>query len=101
MVTSSLTGLIIVCGLQKVVLKDSINKVFNIEDISDPESLQYDLKDIWEIDASNLLQSQEDCPIVSYKLCEDAQCITESSDIWFKFSGSTLTIDRTNGIPPV
>ena len=50
-------GLVIVCGNEKVVLKDTTNNVFNVRGTKNSVSpkMTFELKGIWELDSSQLL----------------------------------------------
>ena len=80
-------AIFIVCGQEKLTLKESINLVFNINNNknSAKPTLTYDLKKIWEVDTTGLLSSPQDCPITEYKLCDDAKCATKSPETWYSF----------------
>ena len=67
-VKNTVKGLVVVCGKEKVNLIDQSNKVFNVKGVKSSLSpkLAFELKDIWELDITGLLQSKEDCPISKY-----------------------------------
>ena len=75
--------------------------MFIIKGNKSATSLSYDLNNIWEIDTTGLESTPEDCPIDSYKLCDDESCTTPSTDSWFTLASSQLTLDASKGIPPV
>ena len=80
-------AIFIVCGQEKLILKESINNVFNINNNKNSEkpTLTYDLKKIWEVDTTGLVSSPQDCPITEYRLCNDAKCVTKAPETWYSF----------------
>ena len=87
--------------MEKVVIKDAANQVFNVRDVKAPRELSFDLSGIWEVDATGLLQTQEDCPITEWRMCDDALCVTPSAKSWATIEGSGLWIDLREGVPLV
>lgn len=45
------------------------------------------------------LAEPEDCPIESWKVCDDKLCEKQSKEQWFEIKNSTLNIDISVGIP--
>jgi len=56
-ISSTVQAIVVVCGLEKVAIKDATNKVFNIRDVKAPRELTFDLSNIWEVDNTGLLQT--------------------------------------------
>ena len=56
-IESIVTGIIVVCGQEKVHLKEQSNKVSNINGVKSSSSpiLSFDLAGIWEVDTIYLL----------------------------------------------
>ena len=56
-IESIITGIVIVCGQEKVVMRDQSNMVFNIRGVQSSLSpiLKFDLAGIWEVDTNDLL----------------------------------------------
>jgi len=92
-------AIVVVCGQEAVVLKDKLNKVFDVEGVRGPTPLTFKLADIWEVDTTGLLQTAEDCPITSWNMCDDALCATETAKTWQTLVNDTLTLDIKEGIP--
>ena len=95
-------SLVIVCGKEKLILKDPTNKIFDIKERSGSGigGLNFEISKIWSIDVSGLLQSELDCPITKYMICEDAKCIKKSESKWHSINNSTVVLDSANGIEP-
>ena len=93
-------AIVIVCGNEKVQLKDKSNDVFNIKGHRDSNKLllSYELKEIWAVDTDGLISTVDDCPIRQWKMCDDVLCEKETKQGWFSIEGSTLSIDTTSGI---
>ena len=91
---------VVVCGKEKVVLKDKINKVFDIRGVRSAtgEPYSYPLEEIWDLDTTGLAQSKSDCPISKYMICDDDKCLNETAATWPSIENKTLSIDRTAGI---
>jgi len=98
-VQSITQAIVVVCGQEKVVLKDKANKVFDIKDVKSSKILKFELGPIWEVDTAGVLQTAEDCPITEWKMCDDATCLTPSTELWHKITDDALTIDINDGIP--
>ena len=54
---SIVKAIVVVCGQEKVVIKDKLNEVFNIKGIKSSSStkLSFKLPGIWEVDTTGLL----------------------------------------------
>ena len=44
--------------------------------------LKFTLSDVWGVDTTGLLQDPEDCPITTWKLCDDDKCLKEADEDW-------------------
>lgn len=75
-------AIVVVCGQEKVVVKDKVNKVFDVKGVKGSKPLSFKLADVWEVDTTGLLQTAEDCPITEWKMCDDALCATSSVETW-------------------
>ena len=55
-IESIVTGLVVVCGQEKVVLRDQSNMVFNINGVKSSLSRQltFNLTGIWEVDTNDV-----------------------------------------------
>jgi len=65
--------------LEKVDVLDSNNKVFHMEynwkEEDEPKSIiTYNLEGIFKSSVKSKLQTEEDCPIVEFKICLDGLC---------------------------
>ena len=56
-IESIVTGIVVVCGQEKVIMKDYSNKVFSINGVKSSASpkLTFNLEGIWEVDTNELL----------------------------------------------
>ena len=57
LINDTVKGIVVVCGQEKVIMKDKANKVFNIKDVKSSSSpiLTFNLAGIWEVDTNELL----------------------------------------------
>jgi hypothetical protein len=78
---------LIVCGTEKLKLVEATNQVFNIGKIKGAPAVVYDLKGIWKASSS-------DCPISSFRVCDDALCKSKSASFVVKGSFLSLRLDK-------
>jgi hypothetical protein len=82
------------CGAETLTLAKPSSDVFDIfiDKISD-EALIYPLSGIWTVVHKNsYIKTNDGCPIVSFKLCSDADCSNDAKSSTFSVSGNDLKV---------
>ena len=50
------------------------------------------------MNTDGLVSTNEDCPLMDWKMCEDSKCEQESMESWFSIDGNTISLDTSKGI---